>query len=150
MVLSRQTQVIKYDDPQGFYRDLEALQANHLPVIQDAAFRYVGKDLKSNSTFILKAVKCNPSIQNRLSKNMQKEIQWRLEAESSIDDQQRQLASKGGSRPNSLMGWSDEVEVPEWERVFNSAGLVIPGITTNTVVSSGHLIIYFFVRFTII
>ncbi len=36
MVLSRQTQVIKYDDPQGFYRDLEALQANHLPVIQDA------------------------------------------------------------------------------------------------------------------
>ena len=81
---------------------------------------------------------------------MQKEIQWRLEAESSIDDQQRQLASKGGSRPNSLIGWADEGEVPEWERAFNSAGLVIPGITTNTVVSSGHLIIYFFVRFTII
>tara|TARA_B100000519_G_C14221882_1_gene427990 strand:- start:377 stop:802 length:426 start_codon:yes stop_codon:yes gene_type:complete len=35
VVLSRQTQVIKYDDPQGFYRDLEVLQANHLPIIQD-------------------------------------------------------------------------------------------------------------------
>ena len=59
---------------------------------------------------------------------MKKIIQVRLEAESSIDDQQRQLASKKRSRPNSLMGWSDEVEVPAWERAFNSAGLVMPGI----------------------
>lgn len=37
VVLSRQEQRIHYDDPKGFYRDLDALHANHLPVIDDTS-----------------------------------------------------------------------------------------------------------------